>query len=255
MASDRGSVSDLDARFDDDYLYFYETVQTAERNDQETSLIIRMLDVTPGMTVLDVPCGNGRIANRLAAAGCRVTGLDASPLFLERARQDAAARDVTVKFIEGDMRELPWSGEFDRVVCWFTSFGYFDDATDRQVLAGFHRALRPGGRLIIDHVNLTALVRQLPTGGRPAMGTFSDLGSDLLLMRTNYAPNTGRIEYERLAFRDGQLRRHAFTVRGFTFPELRDWLLDAGFTSVDVCARDGGPLTLDQPSMLVVAHA
>ena len=130
------------------------------------------------MEVLDVPCGFGRIANRLAARGCRVTGLDASPLFLARARQDAAALGVAVEYVAGDMRALPWAGRFDRLVCWFTSFGYFDDATDRRVLAGFRRALRPGGRLVLDHANLARLVRAQPSAPAPSTGLFADLGEE-----------------------------------------------------------------------------
>jgi SAM-dependent methyltransferase len=79
------------------------------------------------MEVLDLACGHGRIANRLAARGARVTGLDATPLFLDLARRDANARGVDVDYLEGDMRTLPWTGRFDRVVNWFTAFGYFDD--------------------------------------------------------------------------------------------------------------------------------
>ncbi|MEV5328694.1 class I SAM-dependent methyltransferase [Nonomuraea sp. NPDC052634] len=74
-------------------------------------------------------------ANRLAARGCRVTGLDSSQPFLDRARTTAGELGVTVDYVHGDMRRLPWTGRFDRVVSWFTAFGYFDDADDRRVLA------------------------------------------------------------------------------------------------------------------------
>jgi SAM-dependent methyltransferase len=257
MGPGDGAVPDLDRRFDEDYLYFYAALQTAERNEREAALIARLAGVAPGQEVLDVPCGFGRIATRLAAQGCRVTGLDASPLFLDRARRDAAAAGVAVEYVAGDMRRLPpaWEGRFDRLVCWFTSFGYFDDATDRAVLAGFRRALRPGGRLVLDHANLARLVRAQPAAAAPATGLFADLGEELVLFRTRYDLPTGRIEYERLVVRGGRVRRYAFSVRGFTFAELRDWLLEAGFARVEAYGSDGGPLTLDSRGMLAVAHA
>jgi 2-polyprenyl-3-methyl-5-hydroxy-6-metoxy-1,4-benzoquinol methylase len=96
------------------------------------------------MEVLDLACGHGRIANRLAVRGCRMTGLDATPLFLDHARLDAAERGVEVDYLEGDMRSLPWTGRFDRVVNWFTAFGYFDEAGNHQVMAEVARALQPG---------------------------------------------------------------------------------------------------------------
>jgi cyclopropane fatty-acyl-phospholipid synthase-like methyltransferase len=50
----------------DDYLYFYSLRLTPERNDQDAERVWRLLDLAPGMTVLDLACGHGRIANRLA---------------------------------------------------------------------------------------------------------------------------------------------------------------------------------------------
>src|SRR5688572_30699278 len=69
--------------FDEDYLHFYETILTPERSDEETEVALGLGGLQPGMAVLDAPCGHGRIANRLAGHGIRVTGLDASGLFLD----------------------------------------------------------------------------------------------------------------------------------------------------------------------------
>jgi 2-polyprenyl-3-methyl-5-hydroxy-6-metoxy-1,4-benzoquinol methylase len=66
--------------------------------------------------VLDLACGHGRIANRLAARGCEVTGLDYTSAYLDRARQEAAERRVDVTYIQGDMRHLPWEEQFDSVI-------------------------------------------------------------------------------------------------------------------------------------------
>jgi SAM-dependent methyltransferase len=102
---------DAEGIFDEDYLYFYAGPLDA-RADAEAGLIWSLLEVEPGMEVLDLACGHGRIANALAARGARVTGLDAAPLFLDRARQDAAARRVAVTYVDGDMRDLPWTSRF-----------------------------------------------------------------------------------------------------------------------------------------------
>ena len=80
----------------------------------------------------------------------RVTGLDATPLFLELARADAAERGVEVEYVEGDMRSIPWRDRFDRVLSWFTSFGYFDDEENRGVLAEAYAALKPGGLFAVE---------------------------------------------------------------------------------------------------------
>src|SRR5207237_6756737 len=102
--------------FGEDYLWFWGTVLPDEQSDADAELVWRLLGLEPGAEVLDLACGHGRIANRLAGCGARVTGLDATPLFLERARQDARARGVEVEYVEGDMREIPWRDRFDAVV-------------------------------------------------------------------------------------------------------------------------------------------
>src|SRR5215211_8756747 len=95
---------DREAAFDEDYLYFYEDLLSPERTAAEVDLIWKLLELEPGLELLDLACGHGRIANPLAERGVRVTGLDATPLFLELARADAAERGVEVEYVEGDMR-------------------------------------------------------------------------------------------------------------------------------------------------------
>jgi SAM-dependent methyltransferase len=175
-----------DEVFDDDYLYFYETFLTDERSDRDAELIWRLLELEPGMDVLDLACGHGRIANRLAERGARVTGLDATLRFLELAREDAARRGVDVEYVEGDMRALPWTDRFDRVVSWFTAFGYFDDDENRRVLREAHDALRPGGRLLIENNNLVELLRRW----QPAIVVERD--GDFSIDRSEFDPVTGR---------------------------------------------------------------
>jgi SAM-dependent methyltransferase len=233
--------------FDDDYLYFFADDLDA-RAEAETDLIWRLLDLEPGMEVLDLACGHGRIANPLAARGCRVTGLDVTPLFLDRARRDAAARNVDVTYVEGDMRDLPWTGRFDRVVNWFTAFGYFGDDDNRRVLAEVGRALRPGGRFALEMLDHDRIIREFTPES-----VIARKGADVVIERRELDPLTGRCLGERTMIRDGEVRTVPYFVRMFTFTELRDWLLGAGFTSVSGHAEDGTPLTPRSRRMIAVA--
>jgi ubiquinone/menaquinone biosynthesis C-methylase UbiE len=234
--------------FDADYLYFYETFLTDEVSERQTELIWKLLEIEPGMDVLDLACGHGRIANRLAARGARVTGLDATPLFLERARADAEERGVEVEYLEGDMRELPWTERFDRVLNWFTAFGYFDDDENRQVLREMRRVLKPGGLVAIENNNVPELMRRWQSSN------VVERGDDLAIDRSVFDPTTGRATTERVIVRDGIVRRFEFSVRMFVAVELRDWLLDAGFTSVDFYDGEGEPLRADGRRMITIAR-
>lgn len=240
---------DVEGLFDEDYLYFYEPFLSEARSDAETELIWRLLDLQPGMQVLDLACGHGRIANRLAARGCHVTGLDTTRMFLDYARRDAAERGVTADYVEGDMRTLPWEHRFDRVINWFTAFGYFDDPGNRQVLAQIAHALRPGGRVAFDLMNRDRLMREFQPDRVAA-----ERNGDLVVDRSRIEPLTSRVHTERIVLRAGRVRRIPFFVRLFTFTELRDWLLATGFVAVDGYGEDAAPFSVTSRRMIVTAQ-
>jgi SAM-dependent methyltransferase len=234
--------------FDEDYLYFYEELLTPERTAAEVELVWKLLELEPGVELLDLACGHGRIANPLAERGVRVTGLDATPLFLELARNDAADRGVEVEYIEGDMRSIPWIERFDRVLCWFTSFGYFSDDENRQVLAGAYSALRPDGSFLVEMNHRDNLL------GRYAEETVSERGGDRMVDRHRFDVQTGRSYDRRTVVRGGKSRTFDFSVRMFSAAELQDWLRAAGFRDTRAFGEDGELLTLEHRRMAVVGR-
>jgi SAM-dependent methyltransferase len=248
---------DTSETFDEDYLYFYEALLTPERNQRDADTIARALELPAGAAILDAPCGHGRIANLLAARGYNVTGLDVTPLFLDAARRDATDESLAVEYVHGDIRDLQWRERFDGIVNWFTSFGYFDDDTNRAVLRGFRAALRPGGRLLVEQLNRDRVVQNLPSAGasQERVLLIAERGDDLLFDRVRFDEQANRTVTERIVVRNGRVRRFVFTVRTFTVPEITSWLLDAGFSSVDVLDSTLEPFSLAAERMIVVAHA
>jgi SAM-dependent methyltransferase len=234
--------------FDEDYLHFYASRLTEEASDAEVAVICQLLGLEPGAGVLDLACGHGRIANRLAARGLRVTGLDATPMFLDRARDDARQRGVTVDYIEADMRAIPWADRFDAVVSWFTAYGYFDDDQNREVLSLVHRALRPGGRFLVELNHKDGLLQHwLPS-------TVEEVDGAILIDRRVFDPLTGRSNARRTIIKDGRARESFFFTRMFAFTELRDWLLQAGFSTANGFAGDGSQLLHSSRRMILVAE-
>lgn len=108
---------DFEAVFEpDDYLYFYEHAFTEERVKKEIDFLVQELELDKSMRILDLACGHGRHANRLAELGYNVIGVDISQGFLEIAKKDAKDKRLTTEFIHKDMRELAFKEEFDRVL-------------------------------------------------------------------------------------------------------------------------------------------
>ena len=144
----------------------WQSVQLAwEEADDANDVAVRVdraLDLAPGARVLDVPCGTGRIASRLADRGFAVVGIDAIETFL------AVALGVGVPAIRGDMRTtVVRQGSFDAAICLWGSFGYFDDAGNLAQAAAVADALAPGGRFLVDtNVADSVLERLQPAASR-----------------------------------------------------------------------------------------
>jgi SAM-dependent methyltransferase len=236
--------------FNDDYLWFYEPVLRAERNRYEASEIVASLGLEPPARILDAPCGHGRITNLLASDGFSVTGVDVTPLFLDRARRDALNLGVDVDYRLGDLRDLPVHEPFDAVVCWFTSFGYFDDPDNQRTLAEFARVLRPGGQLLIETIHHDGFVR----GFTPApAATVAERGDDAMIDVTTFDPVRGRVETDRTVHRDGRARRSHHSIRIPTAPEFDEWLAAAGFSARRYSDCDGRALRHDSWRLVITA--
>jgi SAM-dependent methyltransferase len=244
---------DLDGGFDEaDYQYFYfsDEESSSAAADFEAGQVAALLDLQPGERVLDAPCGHGRITERLAQIGCRMVGIDRAPHFIRSARESATALGLEVDYRIGDLRELAFGAEFDAAFNWFTGFGYFDDETDRGILRRYRAALRPGGRLLLELQNRDRLLRSF----NPGSGHAHEVGSDLMLDSNSFDPVSGRIHTTRHIIRSGQVRCTQFSTRLFAFTEIRGWLREAGFSSVEAFDRDGTPFTIESRRMAVVAR-
>ena len=130
---------------------------------QEAPFIVSALGLKSGHSVLDCPCGAGRISTALAKAGCTVTGVDIRQVFLRRARRRFRREGLDGSFLRSDMREIDFAGRFDAVVNWSGSFGYFLDPDNLRVLRRFSLALKPGGRVLIDQLNREYVLRHFHT--------------------------------------------------------------------------------------------
>jgi SAM-dependent methyltransferase len=115
-------------------------------------------------TVLELGCGTGNDAARLAAAGYAVTAIDLSAEAIERAR---ARFGHDVRFLVADMSgRLPFpDAGFDAVMS-NVALHMFPDAVTRAVFAEVARLVRPGG-LFLFHVNALE-DRPLRARSRPA---------------------------------------------------------------------------------------
>jgi SAM-dependent methyltransferase len=107
--------------------------------------LVNFAQVRPGQRVLDVGCGTGVVAVTAASRGAKASGLDLTPVLLERARENASIAGVDVQFIEGDAEALPYpDGSFDVVL---SQFGHIFAPRPAVVTREMLRVLKIGGRI------------------------------------------------------------------------------------------------------------
>jgi SAM-dependent methyltransferase len=205
--------------------------------DQLLSLLAEEHGLDPE-TALDVACGVGRHAVPMAARGLDVRGLDLSTSYLEAARERAVAAGVEdrVRFEEYDMRDLTsLDHRADLVTNLWTSFGYFDDETNREVLAGLRSCVADGGALVLDLANREGTLANFDAD------TVEEHGPYLSAETREYDPVTARMASESVVFErtdDGYetIGELEYDVRLYAPVELRTLLDEVGFGDVHLYA-------------------
>ncbi len=241
--------------FGEDYMRFH--LRGGEREERralsECDFVISALDLHPGARVLDLCCGQGRHAVELARRGFNVTGFDLSDYLLGLARDRADKADVTVNFVRGDMRELPWENHFDAVVNMFTSFGYLEtDEEDEKALRVMRGALRPGGKLLIDHHNRERTTPWLEHGRKD----WAKHEGHIVLDQQEWNVCHSRIHVARTIIGpDGGRRETGFVLRIYSHSEMLSMFARVGLEWVKTYgSHDGSEYEHDSPRMAIVAR-
>ncbi len=121
--------------------------------------VLRQYGVADDGRLLELACGTGEHATRLAGMGYQMTATDGSAAMVELARAKAEQRGVSACFAQSDMRALPPAARpFDAALCLFDSIGYVqtDDAVD-AVIAGVEERLREGGLFVFEFWHAPAM--------------------------------------------------------------------------------------------------
>ena len=241
----------FESYFGEDYFEIYRSILPAERTAAEVEGIVSLLGLDAGARILDLACGHGRHAIPLAQRGFEVTGYDLSEVFLERARADASAQGASVRWVRGDMRELAFEGEFDAAINIFTAFGYFEDPEDDlETLRRIRRALRPGGRFLLETLHHYSL----PGRFQPQAAERTSSGTIVLHERVWDLARDVMDEQVTLIRADGTRTEYTTTVRMRSLHQLLALMRDAGLEPVAwYGGLDGSALDLKSRRLVLIS--
>ena len=103
-----------------------------------------------GAHILDLGCGPGLYASRLANRGFRVTGVDINPVSVQYAQQHALERGLPIDYRCADYLAAPLGGSYDAAICIYCDFGALLPAEQEVFLGRVYQYLVAGGRLLFD---------------------------------------------------------------------------------------------------------
>jgi ubiquinone/menaquinone biosynthesis C-methylase UbiE len=237
--------------FDDDF------IRTMDRPEnkaihREVNFIEQCLGLEKGASILDLACGTGRHAVELSSRGYAVVGYDLSLNMLALAADEAQGRGQKMNFLQGDMREMNFDQMFDGVYSWSTSFGYFDDEKNFDVLVRMQRALRTGGILVLDIIN-----RDYIAPRQPSMVWFEGDGCVCMdEMQVDFF--SSRLKVKRTAmFDDGRSREIDYSMRLYNLHEIGKMMHDADFKVLEVTGHQAHPGVFfgsESPRLIIVAE-
>lgn len=189
-----------------------------------------------GGRVLDLACGTGAVALRLAREGYEVLGVDCSEAMLRQARGKSAGVKNAPVWLQQDMRALALNRQVDLVTCFYDSLNYILSLAEmKQVFLGVREALVPGGLFLFDLNTLFALAHHWD-----GLADARDEGDVAYIWRCWYDPRTRISDLEATFFvRRGELYEKFVEVHrecGYEQEEIIDALLEVGLEFLEAYA-------------------
>jgi ubiquinone/menaquinone biosynthesis C-methylase UbiE len=229
--------------------------------DEELPLIEGWARKTGG-PLLDIACGTGRTALRLAARGYQVTGVDITPEMVALGREKAAAQGVSVEWVVADVRAFHLQRRFRCAYMVGNAFQFFLTRADQEaLLARVREHLHPEGYFLFETRNPSP--RNLYEAYQPEPQTYTTSESGQLVITYDpplYDPMI-QIQHHTAHYHwrqpDGQqVEKVKRTALRYVYPqEIKALLFYNGF---QILASYGSwqqdPLTADAIEMIFVCQ-
>jgi SAM-dependent methyltransferase len=208
-----------------------------ETIDQQVEWIVSQVLRSRPSRVLDLACGPGLYASRLARRGCEYVGIDFSPASIRHARKVAEGEGLSCTFHQADLRDGRFGKGFDLVMMIYGQFNVFQRGQGKQILKNAHDALKPGGILLLEIQSL----EQIRKGGEAGAswytapsGLFS--ADPHLVLQENFWDEGAGASTNRFSIIDaetGSVSMWALSNEAYTEREIEDALESAGFGNIE----------------------
>jgi SAM-dependent methyltransferase len=242
--------------FDETYAEFGLTDADEEHIAKTVEFLRRVLELGEGMHLFDQCCGVGRLSLPLARGGIRVTGVDQTAAYIGKADRSARDEDLPAEFFCADAFEFVPDHPCDAAVNWFTSFGYDDrDEVNARMLRCAFDSVKPGGRFVVDYLNLPKVFRRFQH--RTWHGA-DDSSTEGVIVVEQPVPDFSRGMIDSVwtfVHPDGRREQRSISIRMYLPHEIVGLLKRCGFDDVELFGSIAGEaFGLDTPRCIAVAR-
>jgi SAM-dependent methyltransferase len=224
--------------------------------DQHVGWIHRHLLSGQSTRILDLCCGPGLYANRLARLGHACVGIDYSPASIAYALNQSKKEKLRCTYKQEDIRTAEYGSQFDLAMLIFGEFNVFPPQDAKQILKKILAAVAKNGLLLLE-VHTIAAIREKGQEKNfwysSEKGLFSD--SPYLFLEESFWEPQGRtttIRYYIIDARTGKVQRHAQSLQAYTKSQYRSVLEDHGFGHVEFYPSLSGEEDKSQSDFIVI---
>lgn len=214
-------------------LEFWTAMMRPEYTAAEVQAIHHLVPLTPGSTILDMPCGNGRHSLVLAREGHNVTAIDIAATYIDALQEAARKEQLPVTAIQADMLHDPLTGAFGLALCLGNSFSYFPYEGLLAVARKVHAALKEGGTYLI---HTGALAESVLPGLRQR--DWYEAEGIYFLSEVHYHAEESVLQSDYRILRGAEQEEKTAWHHVLTLAAVKRLLADAGFSTIS-CYRDG----------------
>lgn len=209
--------------------------RTRQSIDNTIEFILRFCQ-KPECNILDLGCGPGLYAERLAEAGHRVTGVDFSESSIEYASNQARVKKLDIRYICQDYLTLDFKDKFDLVLLIYTDFGVLVPSEREKLLANIHKALKPNGIFIFDVINMKNLenkFRENKTWTVETKGFWQDTPHLALANSFHYSDEKVFLQQHIIIDRAENIKTYRFWTHYFENEDIIKILTKGDFTDIE----------------------
>lgn len=147
--------------FDSRYQFFQDGLISEEETTKDADVIISTAGSLKKLEFVEFGCGECRLLRKLKERGINCSGVEASKYMVEESYKRNKKLGFDIRVHNKNLLDSALADHVSVGICWFTSFGFYDEASNIKILKNIFNSISLGGMFILDLINKDSLLMNL----------------------------------------------------------------------------------------------